>query len=167
MSSPSRSKFPHISTVGIFPVGVPPIMVYKGGLCSKGVPFSGLRYIKGKGFHKLMWKGKWLILNRSILWLYSFHSLHTTWKWQEDFFLLFIMRAGYESIRKGCHFSLKVIGKRYLFVQNSIQGHGVGSQSRAFPYRLLYGTPPPPPRNYSPVFFPTSSPSLQTWERDF
>lgn len=101
-----------------------------------------------------MWKGKWLILNRSILWLYSFHSLHTTWNWQEDFFFFFIMRAGYESMWKGCYYSLKVIGKRYLFVENSIQGHGVGSQSRAFPYRLLYGNPPPPPKELLSRFFP-------------
>lgn len=33
--------------------GVLPIMAYMARLCLKGVPFSGFRYIKGKGFHKL------------------------------------------------------------------------------------------------------------------
>jgi len=33
--------------------GVLPIMAYMGRLCPKGLPFSGFRYIKGKGFHEL------------------------------------------------------------------------------------------------------------------
>ena len=33
--------------------GLLPIMAYTGRLCPKRVPFSGFRYIKGKGFHKL------------------------------------------------------------------------------------------------------------------
>ena len=32
--------------------GVLPIMAYTGRLRPKGVPYSGFRYIKGKGFHK-------------------------------------------------------------------------------------------------------------------
>jgi len=33
--------------------GVFPVMAYTGRLRPKGVPFSGFRYIEGKGFHKL------------------------------------------------------------------------------------------------------------------
>ena len=34
-------------------VGEPPIMAYMGRLCSKEVPFSGFRYMKGQWFHQL------------------------------------------------------------------------------------------------------------------
>ena len=36
--------------------GVLPIMDYTGSLRPKGVPFSGWRYIKGKGFHELKYR---------------------------------------------------------------------------------------------------------------
>ena len=39
--------------------GILPIMGYRGRFHSKGVPFSGFRYIKGKGFHKFR-NMKWL-----------------------------------------------------------------------------------------------------------
>ena len=35
------------------------VMAYTGSLCPRGVPFSGFRYIKGKGFH-LLWYMKGL-----------------------------------------------------------------------------------------------------------
>ena len=66
--------------------GVLPIMAYMGRLCPKEVPFTGFRYMKGKGFHKLRYiKGygkqsfRYLkepltnnISNRRSLWLYQF-----------------------------------------------------------------------------------------------
>ena len=67
--------------------GVLPIMAYTGRLRPKGVPFSGLRYIKGQGFHKLRYNYKMVrklaiqvfkrALNQSISnirtsWLYQF-----------------------------------------------------------------------------------------------
>ena len=36
--------------------GALPIIDYNGRLCPKEVPFSGLRYIKGYGFHALKYR---------------------------------------------------------------------------------------------------------------
>ena len=42
-----------ISSKDNFPGRLLPIMAYTGRLHPKGVPFSGFRYIKGQGLHKL------------------------------------------------------------------------------------------------------------------
>ena len=57
---PKRPGFPGAVGGGVFP-----IMADTGRLRQKGVPFSGFRYTKAKGFHSL----KYMKVGKSVIWV--------------------------------------------------------------------------------------------------